>query len=186
MEYEFVDVKFPKTQFETERTEGLHLSHIIRDLLDKAGLGYKGKGFTDMELTAEVGLLWERVLSKVMGEKYANSPGELEKDGIILTPDGIGPDPMGKVPIIVEEYKATWKSNRTHPTEVLNYMMQVKGYCYVVETNVCIMRVLYIMGDYRGSGPMYRESRITFTKKELWDNWQILLGHAEKEDMLDS
>ena len=185
MEYEFEDSLFPEVVWESPRTEGLHLSDIIKDLLNKSGLGYKGAGFTDMQLTAEMGLLWERVLSHVAGMKYANNPlGELEKDGVLMTPDGIGPDPKGEVGMVLEEYKVTWKSNRTHPNEVLNYMMQVKSYCHVVETNVCVMKVMYIMGDYKGSGPMYRESRIVFTDKELRDNWDMLVGHARKEGML--
>ena len=78
----------------------------------------------------------------------------------------------------------SWKSYRTHPNELLNYMMQVKSYCHVVETNVCVMKMMYIMGDYKGSGPMYRESRITFTNRELKENWDMLIGHAKKEGML--
>ncbi len=179
MKYESADALFPSTQFRGHRTRGLHLSDIISDLLEKSGLGYKGKGFVDMQLTAEIGLLWEDVLAYVMGEKYAESPGEIEKDGIIMTPDGVGPDPVGLVPIVVEEYKATWKSTRTHPNEVVRYMMQVKGYCQAVETNTAIMHVFYIVGDYKGSGPMYRRCRLTFTDKELWENWEMIRKHAK-------
>ena len=185
MEYEFEDAPFPAIMWETPRTPGLHLSDIIDDLLNKSGLGYKGKGFTDMELTAEMGLLWERVLSLVAAQKYANNPlGEIEKDGVLMTPDGIGPDPKGEVPMVLEEYKITWKSNKSHPNEIIRHMMQVKSYCWAIDTNVCVMKTMYIMGDYRGSGPTYRQSRITFTKRELVENWDILISHAKKEGML--
>jgi len=43
--------------------------------------------------------------------------------------------------------------------------------------------VFYIMGNYKGSGPMYRRGRMKFTARELWDNWQLLKGHAKKEGM---
>ena len=183
MEYEFEDVLFPAVRFDSPRTPGLHLTYVIRDLLDKAGLGYTGAGFTDMNLTAEVGLLWEIALSSAFASKYGQSPGELECDGILLTPDGIGPDPKGEHPVIVEEYKCTWKSLRTHPTDVPYYMHQVKGYCYVVDTPVVLFHMVYLMGDYRGSGPMYRKCRIVFTADELWNNWKLLRSHAEREGL---
>ncbi|MDY6839876.1 MAG: hypothetical protein SWH78_18100, partial [Thermodesulfobacteriota bacterium] len=76
MEIKYEDVPWPKTLFEDDepRKEGIHLSEVIKGIMNDSGLGYKGKGFSDMELTAEIGLLWERVLSKVMREKYAVRP----------------------------------------------------------------------------------------------------------------
>jgi hypothetical protein len=35
------------------------------------------------------------------------------------------------------------------------------------------------MGDYKGSGPIYRVARIRFTQKELEDNWRMILQHKE-------
>lgn len=191
------DEKWPKTLFEDEgdtRHEGVHLSEVVKSLQESAGLGYKGEGFSDMELTAEIGLLWERVLSKVMREKYAVRPPQIQKDGIWMSPDGvssnddllsalsIGPDPLGIVPMVLEEYKCTWQSSKRSPVENFYYMCQVKSYCHALELDTVIMRIFHIMGDYRGSGPLYRVARIRFTKYELDQNWAMVIGHQKERE----
>jgi len=179
---EMEDVKWPKTLFDDDepRAEGLHLGDVTRSLVDRAGLGYKGAGFTDMELTAEIGLLWERVLQIVMHDKYAIRPPQMCIDGIWISPDGIGLDPKGEVPLVIEEYKATWKSTKGSPLDNFNYMTQIKSYCHAIDTTVAIMRIFYLMGDYRGSGPIYRVARIVFTPQELDQNWQMVLKEKER------
>ncbi|MCD6150021.1 hypothetical protein J7J13_04565 [bacterium] len=178
-------ISWPKTLFEDAepRAEGLHLSTVIDSLLNSAGLGYKGKGFTDMQLTAEIGLLWENVLSMAMRDKYATRPPQICEDGIWMSPDGIGPDrpdlfdipPGQEVPLIVEEYKVTWKSTRNSLADEFRYMAQVKSYCHAVGTPVAVMQVFYIMGDYRGSGPLYKVARFVFSEAELKANWDMIL-----------
>jgi hypothetical protein len=180
---EIEDSKWPGAQFDEDepRAEGIHLGHVIKTLMESSGLAPKRKGgFSDMELTAEIGLLWERVLSKVMAEKYASRPPQVRRDGIWMSMDGLGVDPKGKVPMVVEEYKATWKSSNSPPTDNFYYMAQVKAYCREVGTNVAIMHIFYVMGDYRGSGPLYRRVRLTFTDHELEENWQMILQCKKK------
>jgi len=187
MEIEITDEKWPKTLFNDDepRAVGLHLGTVIKSLMDSTGMGYKGKGFNDMQLTAEIGLLWEDVLSKIMRDKYAARPGQIQRDGIWMSPDGVGADPDGEVHMVLEEYKATWKSIKRSPADDFYYMAQVKSYCRAIETTVAVMRIFYIMGDYRGSGPMYRVARLTFTQYELDKNWEMIVKHKEgmKEDM---
>lgn len=182
MEIVTKDVKWPKTLFEDDepRKEGLHLSTVIKSLMESTGLGYKGKGFNDMQLTAEIGLLWEKVLGKVMREKYAVRPPQICEDGIWMSMDGIGPDPLDELPLVVEEYKCTWQSTRRSPVDNFYYMTQVKSYCHAVETHVAIMHIFYIMGDYRGSGPIYRAARLTFTRRELEENWKMILREKRR------
>ena len=182
MEITMTDEKWPKTLFNNEepRAEGLHLGTVIKSLMDSSGIGYKGNGFSDMQLTAEIGLLWEDMLSKIMRNKYAARPGQIQVDGIWVSPDGIGGDPKGEVHMVLEEYKATWQSTRRSPVDNFYYMAQVKSYCRAIETTVAIMRIFYIMGDYKGSGPIYRVARIKFTQYELDKNWEMILKHKEK------
>jgi hypothetical protein len=188
MEVQLTDTKWPATLFDDEgdpRRPGLHLGEVTRSLQNASGLGYKGDGFNDMQLTAEIGLLWEEVLRRVMKEKYAVRPPQIIEDGIWMSLDGVnndlipGDDPAGEVPIVVEEYKATWKSIKSSPLDNFAYMMQVKSYCRAIGTKVAVMRIFHIMGDYRGSGPQYRVARIKFTEKELELNWDMILRHKE-------
>lgn len=182
MDVEIADVKWPKALFDnTEpRQVGLHLGEVIKNLMNNTGRGYNGRGFSDMELTAEIGLLWEDVLSKVMGEKYAVRPPQIQKDGIWMSADGIGEDPQHEETFVVEEYKATWGSSRKSPADNFYYMTQAKSYCYAWETPVVVFRIFYIVGDYRGSGPLYRIARIRFTNWELEENWRAILNEKER------
>ena len=185
MHFKIKDEKWLKTQFEESepRKEGLHLGTVIKSLMDSTGLGYKGKGFSDMELTAEIGTLWERVFSRDMAAKYIGRPHQIQVDGIWMSLDGIGPDPEGEVPIVVEEYKATWKSTNSSPTDNFYYMTQIKSYCKAVETRVAVMRIFYIVGDYKGSGPVYRVARIQFSQKEIDQNWEMILKHKKEKKL---
>jgi len=180
------DVQWPFTMFDnTEpRAEGIHLSDVIKQIEIDSGLAYSGPGFTDMELTAEIGLLWEDVLSRVMADKYACRPSQICLDGVWMSPDGINDDPLDEVPMVIEEYKATWKSARRCPSDDFKYMTQIKSYCYAMGTNVAVMRIFYIMGDYKGSGPLYRVSRITFDQRELEINWDMILKTKAKMEVL--
>lgn len=183
MDIDTKDVQWPGVMWDDDepRAEGLHLGSIIKALKEEMGLGIKpGKGFTDIELTAEIGLLWERVLSKVMAEKYAYRPPQMCVDGVWMSPDGVGPDPDGEVPLVVEEYKAAWASTKRCPSENFHYMTQVKSYCRALQTPIAIFRIFHVMGDYRGSGPIYRVSRCRFTQHELDANWDMILKGKER------
>lgn len=177
MEMKIEETRWPETLFDDEepREEGLHLGEVIKFIQNRSGMGYTGKGFSDMELTAEIGLLWEDVLSKVMRDKYAVRPPQMCEDGIWMSPDGICDDPEDEVPLVVEEYKATWQGTRRQPTDNFYYMTQIKSYCRAMGTNVAVMRIFHIMGDYKGSGPIYRIARIVFDSVELEQNWDMIL-----------
>jgi len=182
MECTIEDTKWPQTLFDDEESrEGrLHLSAVIDSLMVRSGLQYKGDGFTDMELTAEIGLLWEKVLCKVMRDKYATRPPHVELDGIWMAPDGIGPDPLGVVPMVLEEYKATWRSVKRSPTDDFKWMAQSKSYCSALGTTVAIFRIFHLMGDYKGSGPIYRVARVEYTEWELKQNWDMVLREKQR------
>ncbi len=174
--------KWPRTMFinAEPRAEGLHLSDVIQRIMADAGMIKTGGGFTDIELTAEIGLLWEDVLSLVMRDKYAIRPPQICEDGIWMSLDGIAEDPLGIYSVVVEEYKAAWASSNKCPSENYKYMAQVKSYCRAIGTECAIMRIFHLMGDYRGSGPLYKVSRIEFTRQELDENWALVLRYRDK------
>ncbi len=86
--------------------------------------------------------------------------------------------------MVLEEYKLTWKSTKNSITDNFYYMTQAKSYCRALGVNVAVFRVFYVMGDYRGSGPIYQVSRIKFSQKELDMNWDMIVKH--KEEMMDA
>ena len=195
MKLKFEDVMWPKTLFDdTEpRQVGIHLSDVAHYIATVMKTDYKpGDGFKDMELTAEIGLLWECVLSRIMRDKYAFRPPQVQRDGIWMSLDGIAPpnpfevvwtlsgDPIGEVPLVVEEYKCTWRSSNKTPDTNFVYMTQIKSYCHVMETTTAIMRIFYLMGNYKGSGPVYRIARFTFTPWELEQNWKMVVKYKDE------
>lgn len=124
----------------------------------------------------EKGYLWEVALSRAFGEKAAIRIGEVERDGIIGSPDGINYDDDGEM--FVEEYKATtFSSNRT-PDSIWTWMMQVKGYCAMLGTVKAVMRVLYLCGNYHPLVPQYVAVEYTFTQTEIDENWACIVNQA--------
>lgn len=176
------------------RTEGVHMTNMIRRVMARMGTSKNAPGW-DMNIASEVGFLWEDIWSRVFADRFVVRLDEQVLDGVMCSPDGVETDPGwidedGKViiepnpdKIILDEYKCTWKSNRNLPTDDFYYMSQAKGYCKVMSTDTVIMRILYLMGDYKGSGPSYREARITFDEMEIENNWQMIL--RERDNYLE-
>jgi len=179
---EFVSAGSGVERSRFEDTGLFHLTDVIHDLQNSLGWGYDhSKPFGDSKyVVMEVGFLWEDLLTRVFADRMAHRPDEVTLDGIVGSPDGVGPDPDGIEPMVLEEYKATWRSNRRSPLEDWYWMTQTKSYCKMVGATVVIMRILYLMGDYKGSGPQYRVSRIVYTEKEVDDNWRVIVDHSHK------
>lgn len=191
MKYDIIDSPYPPIGSGISRSEGLHLTDVIKYIEKKLDAQYKGTGFKNQALTMDIGFLWENVLSYVYGSLMALRPGEIICDGISCSPDGIGYDEdicntdkelivSGTGQPCVEEYKATWKSTKTSPTDVWYYMTQVKSYAYVLGLNIVVMRIIYLMGDWKGSGPQYRVCRIVFEDDEIENNWKMITKYAEE------
>jgi len=193
MKIEELDEEFPWTP-SVLRSEGVHVYEIIRDLLDTLGMTPKQGDDDDdgqRRMQYEKGYLWEEILSAGFGNKSPVRPGEMELDGIIGSPDGIGfedtEDENGfkRTRSVVEEYKCTSKSSAKTPDEVTPWMMQVKGYCKICGANVVVFRVLYINGNYRDIRyPVYRPYRLEFSQREIDENWEMLINHAKSRGWL--
>jgi hypothetical protein len=175
----------------------IHLTDVLHFIQESMGTGYKGKGFNDIKLTWDVGFMWEKVAEDMVSDaefsRHAWADrfkeawkslqsirlGEIPYDGVACSPDGVGADPLGEHPIAVHEYKCTWKSSKNHPSENWYYMAQVKGYCKAIGTSCAVMQVLYLNGDYKGSGPSWLPVRFVFDASELEENWRMIKNNAE-------
>lgn len=158
------------------RSEGLHLTTVIKSFLEQAGIEQKKAAGWDMDVAAAAGFLFEEALEVAFRDLMSGKPriGEIEKDGIIMSPDGLDIECWS-----LEEYKLTWKSSNHDVRDNHKWMMQIKGYCYALQTTECLLRVFYINGNYRGSGPQYKVFRLTFTPGEIAENWALITAHAE-------
>jgi len=191
MDCQVIDAPFvPLDSGVPRSTDTLHLTTVIKSIQEEMGWGYKGKGFEDIGLTMSIGFLWEDVLSHAFGERLGARIGEVEMDGIVGSPDGLGLDDpsfecdmwptISPNSVVLEEYKCTWKSTKNSPHTDWYYMTQVMSYARMLGVDTTIMHMAYLMGDYKGSGPKYRKARIVFSECELQQNWDMITTQAAK------
>lgn len=178
------------------RSEGLHVSTIYGDLDRVLNAKRYAGDFSEEDLGAfgSIGFLWERILEDTLDALTCEHepgrywrPGEQEFDGLLLTPDyadldfhGDGTCQMG-----LEEWKVTWKSVNAFADYEKNFWrwgVQQKAYCRVLGTRFARLRVLFLVGDWKGSiVPQVKVREFTFTDRELDENWQMLTGHAKRK-----
>ena len=83
----------------------------------------------------ELGFTIEKVIEAAWAARRVEiiRPGEIEKDGISGSPDGLSFDDAGPV---VEEIKCTWMSLRDCPEgkKFWHWIVQMKAYCYLTES----------------------------------------------------
>lgn len=179
MDYVDLDTQFPLTGPGDRTLDRLHLSTIYNDL-DRTLFPKTTNADITNQLWAEVGFMWETLLSKTLAEHCSARPGEIELDGVVGSPDGYDQDTG-----VLDEYKATWKSiKNAHPKDIWKWLVQVKGYCKMLGTTIVRFHVFYVMGDYRGSGPLYRSYLFSFTQREVDENWDMLINHAKSKGWL--
>lgn len=167
------------------RSPGLHLSDIIDDFLNTLypAQQFKDQGEATRQANFEKGFIWEEVLSRAYAARHIARPDEIICDGVACSPDGINLDDPANP--ILEEYKCTNYSSKRPPDDNLRWILQVKGYCYVVGVNKCIFRVLYLQGDYREHRhTLPKFYTIEFSDIELQENWDMLIKHAKAKGML--
>ena len=170
-----------------------HLTDILRDLADSIGRGKgDGKGGTsegDLNWYASGGWLWEQVFNLAHSAAIADgtmwSPGEMECEGIVGTPDRLRIDP--DLGLVVIETKCRWQSVSKFDSFEKNYwieLAQVLGYCYMNSTRFAEMHIFYVAGNWRPPVPQARSVMIELTERELVDNWRMIKSHAIRKGWL--
>jgi hypothetical protein len=167
------------------RSSGLHLSQIIQDLY----YGDKPEEETPDYTRMCVGFAWEILLADALGRVFHQAdlcdagillhPGEYERDGILMSPDA-----TYLYDNVLEEYKATWTNSKKPIAEHPAWICQTKSYCYVLGMDTVRFRVLHIMGDYKGGGPIIKTWLVTYTQEEMERNWFVVKQHAIEKGWL--
>lgn len=167
------------------RSKGVHLTDVIRSIMEISKMQRTASGSMwtqdSLELAGEVGFLWEEVLSQAMKERLPCRIGEVSKDGITMSPDGI--EMEGDLAVL-SEYKAIWASSNRAIEDDWYRMTQVKGYCAGLGLLVVRMYILYINGDWKGGGPQFKGKRITFSQREIDETWDMIVGHARRQGLV--
>lgn len=161
------------------RTPGLHLSDVLDHI--QLHLGTKPESDWDLNTAAVPGFLAERMLTDQLLKVRVDAgklirPGEITKDGIIMTPDGFNLDTWS-----LEEWKCTWRSMNKDIREFHRYWWQIKSYCYALGTREGYLRVLYLNGAYGANlSPEWKWWSYKFTEQELQENWEMVRNHAKE------
>jgi len=156
------------------RSPGLHLTGVIRHI--QKVMKVQDDTFTELDLNhfALVGRCWERYLAEqVYQPPVWIRPGELEKDGIIGSPDVLNFEEN-----IVGEMKACWHSAKTPIESEWYYLTQVKAYCHIVGFKRAIITIVYVGGTWRPPSPIPVEYTLLFGPGELQENWEMILRNA--------
>lgn len=193
----------PLPKSASQRSPGVHLSGVIKAVLKSLG---KLKEWKDLEedempLNVVMGIMWEQYVVGLPGLKDVIwQPGEVERDGVYLSPDGVmevegtrqvstyrvGVDRPEQFAsrfkevieelIELQEFKATWRSEFTYGKDILQmtaWVWQLAGYCYAMGLVQACLHVLWVNGGYRPPRPKYVKYRVRFEEEELkvfWEN----------------
>jgi len=202
------------------RSEGIHVSGIIRSIAVEMGILKQElaeeAGLSDIrEITDQthllrilIGIAWEEFyIGKVLkSEGILDHPGEVELDGIHMSPDGESLDVIitrkpacftkkyqggledqsrthaGKA-LRVHEIKATYKSTNTvgDMSKEWMYLTQLKAYCKGRGTRYGELHILFLCGDYSYPiKPLLRRWQLEFTQHELDSNWELLRDYRDQ------
>lgn len=193
MKHELIETELKGPGSGVPRSPGLHLTPIIHDIAIKLGILKPRPGDKDNgppPCLMEMGFMFEDLLAKVFSERMCYRPEEVTKDGIAASPDGIGvwdkEDTLGikNGEVVLEEYKCTWMSSKRGVEDQWRWMTQIKGYCYMLGLRACILRVLWINGNYAPPTPQYQAFLLRFSDRELEENWTMITNHAKSQGWL--
>lgn len=168
----------------------LHASDIYNSYyaqLNPKKYGQKADQPSPDVLFAE-GLAWEQYFEKMLiangvqcfrpGEQI----GEWKGRSIAFSPDLIivnGQDRIGEI-------KKTWKSSRLRPTDrdFAKYLTQGRMYAYWLGLPRVRYFVNHTVGNWRDYPfPQMRYWDVEFTKREIMDEMQTMMRHAENEGL---
>lgn len=122
----------------------------------------------------------ERMARRLLGER----PGEFTSpEGVIFSPDYLFDDD-GE--LILGEFKLTWYSMTGAPIDpkFAKWACQVKLYCHWLQITKARLYVFFVNGDYKPPTPALKAWELTFTKRELQDEFDMVARHARKKGLL--
>lgn len=181
---------------DSNRSTGLHVSDIIRDLALQAH--YLDKKYADSDIDEDpelvlLGMAWEKEILLQHPEIHGH-PGEFVVDGIAMSPDGVSESQH--YPFDLHEIKLTKKSRPKTVNLIMTvpkwwmYITQMKCYLRALESRQAFLHVGFVNNSYaflRGRDNVdvneammaYRIYDIKFTWEEIRDNWTMIKNHEK-------
>lgn len=168
-----------------KRKRGCHVSNVLRYIAVEAGNKAWAKDLEDDELPLRMalGLMWEEFAVTLYPE-IRWQPDEMECEGLILNIDGLSTTPINGMDFDCdEEFKFTAKKAKSAEDFMRDewaWLHTARAYCYGWDTNVTRFHVGHYMGNYRGSGPIYRRYAFQFTEAEIYLTWAMLQKNRQR------
>lgn len=169
------------------RSSGVHLSGVLREIGMAIRVLAPGEPIEeDLPTICALGFMWEEFAASLY-PSLVYQPGEVCVDGVWMTCDGVGTvlNEHGFEETCVEEFKFTQKK-LLGPEEFMAgpkawmWRAQGQGYCRGYEALLVRWHVMFVRGDYKSSGPVYRRYLVRFTPEEVERNWDMVLRNKER------
>jgi hypothetical protein len=194
-------IELPESK--TPRSEGVHVSSIIRCIATETGI-LKSEWAEELSLVdvrqitdptavlrINMGLAWEQhYIGTLMADfGISDHSSELEVDSIYCSPDAeqvsviITPGRRKKAVFRVHEIKLTYKSTKTvgDLSSQWMWLTQIKAYCRGLGTRFAVIHILFVCGDYTYPIKPVREVyEIEFTQEEIDDCWNLLRDYRDQ------
>uniref|UniRef100_A0A6M3LG66 PD-(D/E)XK endonuclease-like domain-containing protein n=1 Tax=viral metagenome TaxID=1070528 RepID=A0A6M3LG66_9ZZZZ len=168
----------------SDRSPGLHVSGLIRRLMQRLEPGKYSDDEPDITgvLRMLLGMAFEDKLEWLLDRRWPGRivrPGEIERDGIVGSPDGVDINEER-----LYEYKLTWMKYEPdlEHQKYWKYIVQIKAYLAMLGWTRACLWIYFVDGDYRGSGPLLKPFDLEFSQQELAEAWAMLLGAREAAD----
>jgi hypothetical protein len=189
---ELVSTGIPNLLQMKGRSPGLHHSSVLSDLLTRMGhwappIIHPNQESQDREKVMvmtrmQLGQAFEEILVDRYARTYPDRyyhPGELEIDGLPITPDLVdsldyGPDSI----------KYTWLSSK-HPIysdKFTYHWMQIMSECIALHSDIGRLHICHNMGDYSygNDAVVFNVWQQQFTRQELDHHRTIILKHRDR------
>lgn len=199
----------PPPQNRAPRSEGVHVSSIIRNIAVETGILKGQQLIEDLSLIdasqeswwasldppsrirISIGLAWEEWYIPQLPH-VVDHPGEMFVDGVYMTHDGESLDVIvgdSQHLLILHEIKATYKSTKTVGLLESQWMWvsQCRAYCKGMGATTAYLHVLFLCGDYKYPiTPQLIIYKVEFTQEEIDENWDILTGYMQHKQLMEA
>lgn len=184
LSYDFeAELRRLQQQRVSTRTPGRHLSEILHRLVKRID----PKRFSDKDpdyALFQGGFIWEDISSMVLGKQLGAPQIEVERDGILMTPDDFDADRWRVIE--TKDTKISAK-NPIRSAKFWHWHVQIGCYCGFYETLEAELLVRFVNGSYELGGGRFgktvgRKWLLTYTPRELRDYWTMVKRERDRMD----
>lgn len=184
------------------RTPGLHASDLYNAFYKDADPKRYDKRNPDGTATSmdmakiELGLTFEQELEDLLVSTMEAMRGRMairmlgERPGEFMSPEGVifSPDYLFDIDgeLVLGEFKCSYYSTNGAPVDpkFAKWITQIKLYCFWLGVVKARLFVMFVCGDYKPPSPQLRAWEMTFTQRELQDEFDVIMRHARKKGIV--